>query len=62
VFLKRSSQVYKAQLHQAAGYNDFGKIRVHVAHSYRQEVLRVRAILQQNDIDPGAWLDPFPDT
>jgi hypothetical protein len=60
-FKKHWSRVYKVQEHQAGGYDDFGEFSAHVASYYRQEVLRLRAILQQHGIDPGSWSDPLPD-
>ena len=60
-FKKRWSRIYKEQEHEGGGYDDFGKFSAHVAHGYRQEVLRLRAILEQNGIDPGDWSDPIPD-
>src|SRR5438552_1908296 len=39
-FKKRWSRIYKAQEHQAGGYDDLREFGAHVAHSYRQEILR----------------------
>jgi hypothetical protein len=60
-FKSRWSRIYKHQERQANGYDDFGEFSAHVAHAYRQEVLRLRAILKQNGTDPGEWSDPIPD-
>ena len=60
-FKKCWSRIYKAPEQQASGYDDFGEFSHHVAHSYRQEVLRLRALLQMEGVDPGPWSDPIPD-
>jgi hypothetical protein len=60
-FKKRWSATFLAQKDQASGYDDFGEFSAHVAHSYRREVLRLRAILEKNIVDPGEWSDPIPD-
>jgi hypothetical protein len=58
---KRWRRIYKAQEHQAEGYDDFGEFSAHVAYSDRRAILRLRAILQERGVDPGAWSDPIPD-
>lgn len=60
-FKKRWSRIYKAQERQARGYDDFGEFSAHVANLYRHEIARLRAILQENDVDPGEWSGPIPD-
>jgi hypothetical protein len=60
-FKKYWSAVFLGQKDQVGGYDDFGEFSAHVAHGYRQEVLRLRAILEQNGADSGAWSDPLPD-
>ena len=60
-FKKRWSRAYKAQKHQTGGYDDFGEFSARVAHYYRQEILRLRALLRQYGVDCGVWTDPIPD-
>ncbi len=60
-FKKRWSRIYKTQEHQAHGYDDFGEFSAHIANLYRDEIARLRAILQENNVDPGKWSDPISD-
>lgn len=53
------SHRYKAQEHQADGYNDWGQYTAHVVHCQRQEIARLRAALQGHGLAPGDWHDPF---
>jgi len=61
-FKKSWSHAYKTQEHLPGGYDDFGEFSAHVALSYRQEIVRLRTILQQHGIDSGEWADPVFET
>ncbi len=56
---KEMSRRYKAQEHDADGYNDWGQYTAHVVHCQRQEIARLRALLQRRNVEPGEWDEPF---
>jgi hypothetical protein len=60
-FKKLWSAAFTAQKADSRGYDDFGEFSAHIALGYRQEVQRLRALLEQNGIDPESWYDPLPD-
>lgn len=53
------TDVYRQQKEWPDGFNDWGMFTGHVVHAQREEIERLRGLLEQKGVDAGDWADPL---
>ena len=56
---REMTDAYKRQKDEPGGFDDWGKFTAHVVCAQRQEMERLRALLDEHGVDAGSWDDPF---
>lgn len=56
---REMTDAYKRQKDGPDGFDDWGRFTAHVVCTQRQEMERLRALLEEHGINAGSWDGPF---